>query len=94
MIFFFSLKGAAKRIQDWKILRLTFAHILVKSHTPANIPDAAKHSATHLIVRNIKIERTVMRYVMSCLIAFFKEGMVRVVLLLNVFMLFKKKTNL
>uniref|UniRef100_A0A8W7PQR4 C2H2-type domain-containing protein n=1 Tax=Anopheles coluzzii TaxID=1518534 RepID=A0A8W7PQR4_ANOCL len=50
--------GAAKRIQDWKILRLTFAHILVKSHTPANIPDAAKHSATHLIVRNIKIERT------------------------------------
>lgn len=65
MIFFFSLKGAAKRIQDWKILRLTFAHILVKSHTHANIPDAAKHSATHLIVRNIKIERTVMRYVMS-----------------------------
>jgi len=59
----FSLKGATRLIQDWRISRHICDPTLEKSHTCVNILDVVKHLVMRQTVPSIKIVLTLMRYV-------------------------------
>jgi len=64
----FSLKGATRLIQDWRISRLICDPTLEKSHTCVNILDVVKHLVMRQTVPSIKIVLTLMRYVFYVII--------------------------
>jgi hypothetical protein len=73
----FSLKGATRLIQGWRISKHICDPTLEKSHTCVNILAVVKHLVMPQIVPSIKIVPTLMRYVSYVIICSDKKANIK-----------------